>query len=231
MSSAANHKRGLLEEEFQRRMQDAEVSPSPDLWARIDHDLTMQENAHYKRRLVLYRQLAAACFVLFMLAGALLTYHYGQQEAVAPAMARAESDAQAPAQESGAATSGIAESNLPGNSAVADAAVPAISREDLAMALAAVEQSIKRQIQASAEVSVAKSAKAVEAPAQAVKEASVTDESSYTYFSAGRPHLTRGGRENTSYSFFEGRIATAGGAGEGEERTAFESLQPFYQTA
>ncbi|WP_439881279.1 outer membrane beta-barrel protein [Pontibacter sp. MBLB2868] len=83
MSSAANHNRGPLEEEFQRRMHDAEASPSPDLWARIDHDLTIQESSHYKGRMVLYRQLAAACFVLFVLAGALLTYHFKQDEAAA----------------------------------------------------------------------------------------------------------------------------------------------------
>ncbi|MDX5418216.1 MAG: PorT family protein [Hymenobacteraceae bacterium] len=76
MSSATNEKRGHLEDEFQRRFHDAEASPSPDLWARIDHDLTMQENKHFRGRIVLYRQLAAACFVLFMLAGTLLTYHY-----------------------------------------------------------------------------------------------------------------------------------------------------------
>ncbi len=76
MSSAANDKRGHLESEFQRRMHDAEASPSPDLWARIDHDLTIQESKHYKGRMVWYRQLAAACFVLFILAGALLTYTY-----------------------------------------------------------------------------------------------------------------------------------------------------------
>lgn len=76
MSSATNEKRGYLEDDFQRRFHDAEASPSPDLWARIDHDLTMQENKHFRGRIVLYRQLAAACFVLFMLAGALLTYHY-----------------------------------------------------------------------------------------------------------------------------------------------------------
>ena len=82
MSSAANDKRGHLEDELQRRMHDAEASPSPDLWARIDHDLTLQENKHYKNRMVLYRQLAAACFVLFMLAGALLTYNYRTESSI-----------------------------------------------------------------------------------------------------------------------------------------------------
>ncbi|MHC2990441.1 hypothetical protein OB13_02145 [Pontibacter sp. HJ8] len=76
MSSANNHKRHTLEEEFQRRMHDAEASPAPDLWARIDHELTVQENGQYRKKVLFYRQLAAACFVLFMLSGALLTYHF-----------------------------------------------------------------------------------------------------------------------------------------------------------
>lgn len=76
MSSANNHKRHTLEEEFQRRMFDAEASPAPDLWARIDHDLTVQENQDYRKRMLFYRQLAAACFVLFALTGALLGYLY-----------------------------------------------------------------------------------------------------------------------------------------------------------
>ncbi|WP_299705175.1 outer membrane beta-barrel protein [uncultured Pontibacter sp.] len=76
MSSANNHKRHTLEEEFQRRLFDAEAKPAPDLWARIDHDLTVQENRNYKKRVLFYRQLAAACFVLFALTGTLLAYYY-----------------------------------------------------------------------------------------------------------------------------------------------------------
>ncbi|PKV66786.1 outer membrane beta-barrel protein [Pontibacter ramchanderi] len=76
MSSANNHKRNSLEDEFQRRLFDAEARPAPDLWARIDHDLTVQENRDYKKRVLFYRQLAAACFVLFAVTGALLAYYY-----------------------------------------------------------------------------------------------------------------------------------------------------------
>lgn len=76
MSSANNQKRHTFEEEFQRRLYDAEARPAPDLWARIDHDLTVQENKDYKKRVLFYRQLAAACFVLFAVTGALLAYYY-----------------------------------------------------------------------------------------------------------------------------------------------------------
>ena len=95
MSSATNDKRGLMEDEFQRRFHDAEASPSPDLWARIDHDLTMQENKHYKERMVLYRQLAAACFVLFILAGAALTYHYKTEDTIGAGVASVQGNANA----------------------------------------------------------------------------------------------------------------------------------------
>lgn len=60
-------------------MHDAEASPTPDLWSRIDHDLTVQENKRYRERMVLYRQLAAACFVLFVIAGSLLGIHYKEE--------------------------------------------------------------------------------------------------------------------------------------------------------
>ncbi|PTX15244.1 outer membrane protein with beta-barrel domain [Pontibacter mucosus] len=79
MSSATNHKRGNFEEEFRRRLQDAEASPSADLWARIDHSLTVQENGQYKRGMLFYRQLAAACITLLLVAGGFAAYYFGGQ--------------------------------------------------------------------------------------------------------------------------------------------------------
>ncbi|MBC5992872.1 outer membrane beta-barrel protein [Pontibacter cellulosilyticus] len=76
MSSSDRKEYGELEQSMWQRFQDAEALPSSDVWSRIDHELTLEESKHYRSRMVLYRQLAAACFVLFMLAGALLTYHY-----------------------------------------------------------------------------------------------------------------------------------------------------------
>ncbi len=72
-----------MEEEFQRRMHDAEASPSADLWSRIDHQLTVQENGQYKRGMLFYRQLAAACVTLLIVAGGLAVY-YLQGAAPAP---------------------------------------------------------------------------------------------------------------------------------------------------
>ncbi|GHA69472.1 outer membrane beta-barrel protein [Pontibacter akesuensis] len=84
MSSAANNKRGRLEEEFQRRMQDAEASPSAAVWDRIDHQLTMQESSHYKSGMLFYRQLAAACVAILLLAGGLGAYYLGDASPKSP---------------------------------------------------------------------------------------------------------------------------------------------------
>ncbi|WP_242926635.1 outer membrane beta-barrel protein [Pontibacter vulgaris] len=78
MSSADKQKHGNLEQEFWRRLHDAEAQPAPDIWSRIDHELTVQENSKYKNRLVFYRQLAAACIALLMVAGAAFFYHFRQ---------------------------------------------------------------------------------------------------------------------------------------------------------
>ncbi|MBB6611422.1 hypothetical protein H7F15_10280 [Pontibacter sp. Tf4] len=80
MSSADKKEYGELEQSMWRRFQEAEAMPDPEVWARIDHALTMQENAKYKKRVLFYRQLAAACFVLFVLAGSALLLHYKQDQ-------------------------------------------------------------------------------------------------------------------------------------------------------
>lgn len=76
MSSAANDKRGKLEEEFKSRMYDAEASPSQHLWDRIDHELTVHENGAYKQHAAFYRQLAAACITLLLLAGGVGAWYF-----------------------------------------------------------------------------------------------------------------------------------------------------------
>ncbi|NEM96723.1 hypothetical protein [Pontibacter burrus] len=80
MSSANNKEYGELEQSMWRRFQDAEAMPDPDVWSRIEHTLVIQENAKYKKRLLFYRQLAAACFVLFILAGSALLMHFKQDQ-------------------------------------------------------------------------------------------------------------------------------------------------------
>lgn len=95
MSSAANNKHDNLEDAFRGRMHDAEAKPSPDLWARIDHDLTVQESARYKSSMVWYRQLAAACLVLLVAASSVFFFQISKdnQQAAQP-LARTAPDQQ-----------------------------------------------------------------------------------------------------------------------------------------
>lgn len=63
-------------------MYDAEASPSQELWSRIDHSLTVQENGEYKKRAVFYRQLVAACIALLLLVGGAGAYYFGSAPAL-----------------------------------------------------------------------------------------------------------------------------------------------------
>lgn len=118
-------------------MHDAEASPAPDLWARIDHELTVQENGQYRKKVLFYRQLAAACFVLFMLSGALLTYHFkgsAEQEPMAQGIATASG-----------ATAGeaAAPAGIEAESAAADNHPAVFAEASAAQAAAAVKEHLK----------------------------------------------------------------------------------------
>ncbi|HEY4652611.1 MAG TPA: hypothetical protein VIG72_14415 [Pontibacter sp.] len=76
MSSANKEEHEELEQVMWRRFQEAEAVPGPAVWSKIDHALALQENEQYKKRLLFYRQLAAACFALFILAGTALVFLY-----------------------------------------------------------------------------------------------------------------------------------------------------------
>ncbi|NDK56101.1 hypothetical protein [Pontibacter fetidus] len=80
MSSPDNKDYGDLEQAMWRRFQDAEAMPDPEVWSRIDHALAMQDNEKYKKRALFYRQLAAACFILFVLSGSALVLHFKQDQ-------------------------------------------------------------------------------------------------------------------------------------------------------
>ena len=57
---------GDLEYLFRQRLGEAEVPPRLLLWEQLDHDLLVQQNEAYRRRLVTYRWLAAACVLLLL---------------------------------------------------------------------------------------------------------------------------------------------------------------------
>jgi hypothetical protein len=63
-----------LEDIFREGMEEAEMAPSDLLWSRIERDLHIKEAGLYKKRLVWYQRLAAACVVLVLFAGAYLFF-------------------------------------------------------------------------------------------------------------------------------------------------------------
>jgi hypothetical protein len=64
---------GDLEQLFRQKLGEAEVAPRVHLWEQIDHELLVQQNEAYRRRLVWHRWVAAACILLFLGAGSWFT--------------------------------------------------------------------------------------------------------------------------------------------------------------
>ncbi|MBF9251848.1 PorT family protein [Pontibacter sp. 172403-2] len=222
MSSAANDKREQLEEEFRRRMHDAEATPSADLWARIDHTLTMQENSVYKSRMVLYRQLAAACFVLFVLAGALFMYQFSKdtnQGSLAttgqlPTAAAPETTKAAPEALAAAATK-----------------IPAAQVPGEAMPQAAAAGSTRKN---NATAPVLASVPSVSAAGVGARTANASQpaDKAYTYMAGLPENAAQSGSitAGIARSLTDSKLRLSAGEA-GRHRTAFASLQPFYQTA
>ncbi|UOR05294.1 hypothetical protein MUN82_20465 [Hymenobacter aerilatus] len=63
---------GDLEYLFQQKLGEAEVAPRFQLWEQLDHDLLVQQNETYRKRLLLHRWVAAACLLLLLGAGSWL---------------------------------------------------------------------------------------------------------------------------------------------------------------
>lgn len=79
---------GDLEYLFRQKLGEAEVAPRLQLWEQLDHDLLVQQNEAYRKRLLVHRWVAAACVLLLLSVGGWL----GVQQlhpASAPALAEA----------------------------------------------------------------------------------------------------------------------------------------------
>ncbi|MBC6612111.1 hypothetical protein H8B15_14375 [Hymenobacter sp. BT507] len=63
---------GDLEYLFRQKLGEAEVAPRLQLWEQLDHDLLVQQNETYRKRLLLHRWVAAACVLLLLGAGSWL---------------------------------------------------------------------------------------------------------------------------------------------------------------
>ncbi|QJX46198.1 hypothetical protein HMJ29_04295 [Hymenobacter taeanensis] len=55
---------GDLEHLFRQTFAEAEIQPRTNLWEQLDHELVVQQNDSFRRRLVVHRWVAAACLLL-----------------------------------------------------------------------------------------------------------------------------------------------------------------------
>ncbi|TGE21841.1 hypothetical protein E5K00_16370 [Hymenobacter aquaticus] len=85
---------GDLEQLFRQKLGDAEVAPRMHLWDQIDHELLVQQNETYRRRLAWHRWAAAACILFFLAAGSWFSLRRpGSSDAQLAAVAGAENAA------------------------------------------------------------------------------------------------------------------------------------------
>ncbi|QNE40754.1 hypothetical protein F1C16_14865 [Hymenobacter sp. NBH84] len=64
---------GDLEYLFRQKLGEAEVAPRFQLWEQLDHDLLVQQNETYRKRLLMHRWVAAACVLLLLSVGGWLS--------------------------------------------------------------------------------------------------------------------------------------------------------------
>lgn len=74
---------GDLEHLFQQKFADAEVTPRASVWEQLDHELLVQQNDTYRRRLLGYRWAAAASLLLLAGGSTWLTFHTFHDHAAA----------------------------------------------------------------------------------------------------------------------------------------------------
>jgi hypothetical protein len=55
---------GDLEHLFRQTFAEAEIQPRTNLWEQLDHELVVQQNDTYRKRLTVHRWVAAACLLL-----------------------------------------------------------------------------------------------------------------------------------------------------------------------
>lgn len=77
---------GDLEYLFRQKLGEAEVAPRLQLWEQLDHDLLVQQNETYRKRLLMHRWVAAACVLLLLSVGGWLSVRQ-LQTATVPVLA------------------------------------------------------------------------------------------------------------------------------------------------
>ncbi|MBO0357095.1 hypothetical protein J0X19_03980 [Hymenobacter sp. BT186] len=69
---------GDLEHLFRQKFAEAEVTPRAGLWEQLDHELLVEQNNTYRRKLAWHRWVAAACLLLFFSASGWAILHKWQ---------------------------------------------------------------------------------------------------------------------------------------------------------
>jgi len=67
--------KGKFEDAFRKAFDNAEQSPSDDVWAGVEHGLNQAETVVMRRRVVFYQRLAAASVLFALLLGGISTYY------------------------------------------------------------------------------------------------------------------------------------------------------------
>lgn len=92
-------KRSDFEDQWRDAFEDAEISPSANLWKNIDNQLTMQENGKYRKGFIFYRAVAAACIVCLLALGYyVLQNNMGKSEQELANQSATQQQGQAPEQ-------------------------------------------------------------------------------------------------------------------------------------
>ncbi|MDF7813045.1 hypothetical protein [Hymenobacter sp. YC55] len=82
---------GDLEHLFRQKFSEAEVTPRAGLWEQLDHELLVEQNNNYRRRLRVHRWVAAACLLFFLSMGGWALLHQWQAPTSGLATGRAGS--------------------------------------------------------------------------------------------------------------------------------------------
>lgn len=86
---------GDLEHLFRQKFAEAEVTPRAGLWEQLDHELLVEQNNTYRRKLTWHRWVAAACLLLFFSASGWAILQKWQNAAPGLADQRATTDSRA----------------------------------------------------------------------------------------------------------------------------------------
>lgn len=74
-----NTERQKFDDAWRDAFQQAEQTPSAEVWSALDHRLTQAEGGIMKRRVIFYQRLAAAAILFALAFGALTTYYVSEQ--------------------------------------------------------------------------------------------------------------------------------------------------------